>query len=146
MDDAEEGEFRGRGGGDVRGFFGCVETGQAGAVDVEGSGGGGDAEDVVQWRRRGYRLKEGVVRYEIALEACLNGVGERFVAFDEKMVSIAPDLHEGAEFTFGCEEAGRARGKRIEACDVYAHLAIQVACGIGAAELEAGADLDLQKT
>jgi hypothetical protein len=146
MDDAEAGELSGRGGGEVSGFFGDVETGQASAVNAERSSGGLDAKDVVERGWRGHRLEEGIIRYEIALKAGLNGVGERFVAFDEEIVSIAPDLHEGAEFTFGCEEAGGARGERLEACDVYAHLSIQVACGIGATQLEAGAAFNFEKT
>jgi hypothetical protein len=146
VDDAEESELRGRGGGEVRGFFGDIETGQARAVDVEGSGGWLDAKDVVERRRHGHGLEEGVIRYEIALEACVDYVGEGFVALDEEIVSIAPDLHEGAEFSFGCEKAGGACDERLEAGDIDAHLAIQVACGVGAAELEAGAAMDFEKT
>jgi hypothetical protein len=91
-------------------------------------------------------LEEGVIRYEVALETGLDSFGEGFVALDEKMVSITPDLHEGAEFSFRGEETGGACGERLEARDVYAHLPIQVTRGIGAAELEAGAALDFEKT
>ena len=146
VDDTEEGELLGRGSGEVGEFFSCIETGQACAVDAEGSGGWLDAEDVVERRRRGCGLDDGVIRYEIALEASLDGFGEGFVALDEEIVSIAPDLHEGAEFSFGGEEAGGACGERLEARDIYAHLPIQVARCIGAAELEAGAALDFEKT
>jgi hypothetical protein len=76
----------------------------------------------------------------------MNSFGEGFVALDEEMVAVAPDLHEGAEFSFGCEEAGRACDERLEARDIYAHLPIQVARGIGAAELEAGSAMDFEKT
>jgi hypothetical protein len=100
----------------------------------------------VQRRQSGHRLEEGIIRYEIALEAGVDSFGEGFVALDEKVVAITPDLHEGAEFSFGCQEAGGARRERLEARDVYAHLPIQVASGIGAAELESGAALDLEKT
>jgi hypothetical protein len=55
-------------------------------------------------------------------------------------------LHEGTEFSFGGEEAGGACDERLEARDVDAHLPIEVARGVGAAELEAGAALDLEKT
>jgi hypothetical protein len=146
VNNAEKGELRGRGSNEVGGFFGCVETGQACAVDAEGSGGWLDAEDVVQWRGSGRRLEEGIIRYEIALEARLNGFSEGFVALNEKVVAITPDLHEGAEFSFGCEEAGGAGGERVEARDVNAHLTIQVARGVGTTELEAGAALDFEKT
>jgi hypothetical protein len=146
VDDAEEGELRGRGSNEVGRFCSCVETGEACAVDAEGSGGWFDAEDVVQWRGRGRGLEEGIIRYEIALDAGMDSFGEGFVALDEEMVPIAPDLHEGAEFSFGCEEASGACGERLEARDVYAHLPIQVARGIGAAELEADAALDFEKT
>jgi hypothetical protein len=100
----------------------------------------------VQRRWRGNRLEEGIIRYEIALEAGMDGFGEGFVALDEKVVAITPDLHEGAEFSFGGEKAGGACDERLEARDIYAHLPIQVARGIGAAELEAGAALDFEKT
>jgi hypothetical protein len=50
VDDTEKGELRRRGGGEVGGFFSCVETGQACAVDAEGFSGRLDAEDVVQRR------------------------------------------------------------------------------------------------
>jgi hypothetical protein len=146
VDDAEESELRGRGGGEARGFFGGVETGQACAVDAEGSGGRLDAEDVVQRRRSGRGLEEGVIRYEVTLEAGMDNFGEGFIALDEEMVSIAPDLHEGAEFSFCGEEAGGARGKRLQARDVYADLPIQVTRGVRAAKLEAGAALDFEKT
>jgi hypothetical protein len=76
----------------------------------------------------------------------VDGFGEGFVALDEEMVSIAPDLDEGAEFSFGGEQAGGAGDERLEARDVYAHLPIQVARGVGAAELESGAALDFEKT
>ena len=138
--------MRGRGGGEVRGFFDYIETGQACAVDADGASGWLDADNVVQRRRCGYRLEEGVICYEIALEACLNGVSEGFFALDEEMVPVAPDLDEGAEFAFGGEKAGGACGERFEAGDIDAHLAIQITCGIGAAELEAGAALDFEKT
>jgi hypothetical protein len=100
----------------------------------------------VQRRRSGHWLKEGVIRYEVALEAGVDSFGEGFVALDEKMVAITPDLHEGAEFSFGCKEASRARRERLEARDVYADLPIQVTRGVRAAELEAGAALDFEKT
>jgi hypothetical protein len=76
----------------------------------------------------------------------MDSFGEGFVALDEEMVSIAPDLHEGAEFSLGGEEAGGASDERLEARDVYAHLPIQVARGIGAAKLEACAAMDFEKT
>jgi hypothetical protein len=88
----------------------------------------------------------GIIRYEIALEAGLNSLGEGFVALDEKIVTIAPDLHEGAEFSFGGQEAGGARNEGLEAGDVDAYLAVQVTRGVGAAVLETGAALDLKKT
>jgi hypothetical protein len=108
LDDAEEGELRGRCGGEVRGFFDCIETGQACAVDAEGASGWLDAEDVVQRRRCGHRREEGIIRYEIALEATLNGVSEGFVALDEEIIPVAPDLHEGAELSLCGEKAGGA--------------------------------------
>jgi hypothetical protein len=55
-------------------------------------------------------------------------------------------LDEGAEFSFGCEQAGGACEEMLEARDVDAHLPIQVARGVGAAELEAGAAMDFEKT
>jgi hypothetical protein len=75
----------------------------------------------------------------------MDGFSEGFVALNEEIVFIAPDLHEGAEFSFGCEEAGGACDERLEARDIYAHLPIQVARGVGAAELEAGAAMDFEK-
>jgi hypothetical protein len=100
---------------------------------------------IQHWRHRQW-LKAGIVRYEITLKAGLNSLGEGFIALDEKMVAIAPDLQEGAEFSFGSEEAGGARNERLEAGDVDAHLPVQVTRGVGAAELEAGVALDLKKT
>jgi hypothetical protein len=91
-------------------------------------------------------LEAGVIRYEVALEAGLDSFGEGFVALDEKVVDITPDLHEGAEFSFRGEEAGGACGERLEARDVYADLPIQVTRGVRAAELKAGATLDFEKT
>jgi hypothetical protein len=146
VDYAEESELRGRGGGEARGFFGGVETGQACAVDAEGASGWLDAEDVVQRRWRGNRLEEGVICYEIAFEAGLDSFGEGFVALDEKVVAITPDLHEGAEFSLSGEKASGACGERLEARDVDADLPIQVTRGVRAAKLEAGAALDLEKT
>ena len=146
VDDAEEGELLGSGSGEAGGFLGGVETGKARSIDAKGSGRGLDAEDVIEQRRHGHGLKAGIIRYEIALEASLNSLGEGFVALDDKIVAIAPDLHEGAEFSFGGQEAGGGRNERLEAGDVDAYLAVQVTRGVGAAELETGAALDLKKT
>jgi hypothetical protein len=125
VNDAEEGELRWCGGGGEKSrFVGCVETGKASAIDAKDSGRGLDAEDMIQQRRHRQWLKAGIIRYEIALKAGLNSLGEGFIALDEKMVAIAPDLHEGAEFSLGGQEAGGARREQLEAGNINAHLAV----------------------
>jgi hypothetical protein len=145
VEDAEEGESAGGGGGKVGRFLSGVVARLPCAVDAEGSVGWLDAEDVVEgsWHLQG--LEAGIVCNEIALEAGVNGFGEGFVALDEEIFPVAPDLQKGAEFSFCGEEAGWACGEGLESGDVDAHLAIEVARGVGAAELESGAGVNLEK-
>jgi hypothetical protein len=160
VDDAEEFDVGRPEFGEVSGKFGGILAEEVESRNNEGGGGersvfetrsefryGGwqGGEEVVE-RVRDFDGEEfGVVGDEVALEAGLEGVGEDGGGFEEEGIGgLAPDEERGAEFSFCGEEAGGAGLGGLEAGDIDADLAVEIAEGVGATEFESGAVADLE--
>jgi hypothetical protein len=169
VQDAEEFDFGGGEFWEVRGFFGRVEAGEVESGDGkesaefrrrvrEGAGvfpvltsrpllGGSQSrrEDVVE-RVGNFNGQEfDVVGDDVTLEPGSENFGEFGGGFDEEGIAGTPDEKRGAEFAFRREEAGGAGFGGLQARNVDADLAVEIAEGVRAAEFEADAVADLEK-
>jgi hypothetical protein len=72
--------------------------------------------------------------------------GQRFVALGKKILLLSPNVNQSAKLAFSRKKARGPSGEWRKACDVDAHLSVQIAGSIRAVDLKTGASLDLEKT
>jgi hypothetical protein len=146
MEDAEEGEVLRLNPAKIFRPLGGIKAECASAIDFKTACGRLHSNDVVEWAWHRHGFKASVVRDKVTLEAGMNRFGQRFVALDKEILLLSPNVNQSAELSFSREKARGTSGEWREACDVDAHLSVQIAGSIRAVDLKTRASVDLEKT